>query len=58
MTDPVGAEYKRRTTELLRITHPNRLDIDTTDLPPADAAQMIISHAMRRASRGCTENEL
>lgn len=45
MTDALKAEHKRRGTELLRINHPNRLDIDTTDLPPAEAAQIIISHA-------------
>lgn len=49
MTDALEAEHKRRTTELLRVSHPNRLDIDTTCLPPAEAAQMIIAHAKRLA---------
>jgi hypothetical protein len=49
MTDVVGAEHKRRTTELLRVNHRNRLDIDTTSVPPAEAAQMIISYATGRA---------
>lgn len=49
MTDAAGAERKRRTTELLRIEHPNRLDLDTTHLPPADAARLIIAHAERLA---------
>lgn len=48
-TDVEGAEQKRRTTELLRIDHPNRLDLDTSDLPPADAARIIIEHAERLA---------
>jgi hypothetical protein len=45
MTDATGAELKRRTTELFRISHPNRLDLDTTDLQPEHAAQAIFSHA-------------
>jgi hypothetical protein len=49
MTDAAGAIHKRRTTELLRVIHPNRLDLDTTRLPPATAARMIISHATRLA---------
>jgi hypothetical protein len=48
-TDAISAEQKRRSTELLRIDHPNRLDIDTTDMPPADAARLIITHAERLA---------
>jgi hypothetical protein len=48
-TDAESAEHKRRTTELLRIDHPNRLDLDTTDLPPLEAARIIIEHAERLA---------
>lgn len=44
MTDAAGAEKKRQTTQLLRINHPNLLNIETTDLSPADAAEMIIAH--------------
>jgi hypothetical protein len=46
-TDADSAERKRRTTELLRIDHPHRLDLDTTDLPPAEAARIIVEHAER-----------
>lgn len=46
MTDALGAEQKRRTTDLLRVSHPNRLDIDTTYLPPTEAAETIIAHAI------------
>ena len=45
MTDAIGAEQKRQSTELLRIHHPNRLDIDTSEVPPVEVAQRIISHA-------------
>lgn len=48
-TDAASAERKRHTTELLRIDHPNRLDLDTTDLPPDQAASLIIAHAERLA---------
>ena len=48
-TDVESALRKRQTTELLRIAHPNRLDLDTTDLPPAEAARLIIVHAERLA---------
>ncbi|WP_417310810.1 hypothetical protein [Devosia sp.] len=44
-TDVASAAEKRHTSELLRIIHPNRLDLDTTDLPPAEAARIIIEHA-------------
>lgn len=50
-TDTAGAVNKRQTTELLRIIHPNRLDLDTTHLQPATAAQMIISHATLLADK-------
>ncbi|WP_240232386.1 hypothetical protein [Devosia lacusdianchii] len=48
-TDAEGALLKRRSHELLRIDHPNRLDLDTTDLPPSEAARLIIAHAERLA---------
>ncbi len=48
-TDLASAQHMRQTTELLRFEHPNRLDIDTTDLAPADAARLIIEHAERLA---------
>ena len=48
-TDAVSAERKRRSTELLHIDHPNRIDLDTTDLPPNEAARLIIAHAERLA---------
>lgn len=48
-TDAAKAEHKRHTRPLLRVDHPNRLDLDTTDLPPADAARRIIEHAERLA---------
>lgn len=48
-TDVESAAHKRRTEKLLRIDHPNRLDLDTTDLPPAEAARLIIEHAERLA---------
>jgi hypothetical protein len=48
-TDVASAERKRRTTELLRIDDPNRLDLDTTDLPPDQSARLIIEHAERLA---------
>lgn len=44
-TDVPSALQKRQTTELLRVGHPNRLDLDTTDLPPDAAARQIIAHA-------------
>lgn len=48
-TDVEGAAHKRRTSELLRIGHANRLDLDTTNLPPEQAARIIIEHAERLA---------
>ena len=47
--DVESALQKRQTTELLRIDHPNRLDLDTTHLPPDEAARLIIAHAERLA---------
>ncbi|UJW85206.1 hypothetical protein [Devosia sp. SL43] len=49
MTDAIGAERKRHANALLRIDHPNRLDLDTTTLPPSEAARLIIEHAERLA---------
>ena len=51
MTDAIAAARKRQSTELLSVNHPNRLDIDTTDMPPVEAARMIISHVARLAAR-------
>jgi hypothetical protein len=48
-TDVDSAQRKRHAEELLRIDHPNRLDIDTSELPPAEAARLIIAHAERLA---------
>lgn len=48
-TDPASAQQKRRTSHLLLVDHPNRLDFDTTTLPPAEAARIIIEHAERLA---------
>lgn len=48
-TDVESAAEKRRAEELLHIDHPNRLDLDTTELPPAEAVRLIIAHAERLA---------
>ena len=48
-TDVESAGHKRRMEPLLRIDHPNRLDLDTTHLPPYEAAQTIVAHAERLA---------
>ena len=48
-TNAEKAEHKRHTRPLLRIDHPNRLDLDTTDLPPSETARLIIEHAERLA---------
>jgi hypothetical protein len=48
-TDVDSAERKRHAEELLRIDHPNRLDLDTSDLPSDQAARLIIAHAERLA---------
>lgn len=48
-TDVESAARKRRAEPLLRIDHPNRLDLDTTNLPPDQAARLIIAHAERLA---------
>lgn len=44
-TDAPSAERKRREAPLLRFEHPNRLDIDTTELSPRQSAEAIIKHA-------------
>ncbi len=46
-TDIASGLARRRTVRLLPIDHPNLLTIDTTRLPPADAAQQIIAAAQR-----------
>lgn len=48
-TDVDSAARKRLAEPLLRIDHPNRLDLDTSDLPPSEAARLIIAHAERLA---------
>jgi hypothetical protein len=48
-TNVEGALQKRRTEPLLRIVHPNRLDLDTTLPSPAETARTIIEHAERLA---------
>jgi hypothetical protein len=48
-TNAEGAALVRRSRALLRIDHPNRLDLDTTHLPPEQAARIIIEHAERLA---------
>jgi hypothetical protein len=47
MTDPGLAEGQRRGRELLHVEHPNRLDLDTTSLPPDEAAAAILRHIER-----------
>jgi hypothetical protein len=48
MTDAKGALEARR-RQLLLIDHPNRLDLDTTNLPPEEAARRVVAHAERCA---------
>nr|WP_295883401.1 hypothetical protein [uncultured Devosia sp.] len=48
-TNAAKAERKRHERPLLRLGHPNRLDLDTTNLPPSEAARLIIAHAERLA---------
>ncbi|MET3926496.1 chloramphenicol phosphotransferase [Devosia sp. 2618] len=47
MTDVTGAAHVRQTRPLLAIDHPNLLQLDTTHLPPDQAARTIIEHAER-----------
>lgn len=44
MTDVDGA-LAARAREILRVTHPNRFDLDTSDIEPQEAARRIIAHA-------------
>ncbi|CDP53263.1 hypothetical protein [Devosia sp. DBB001] len=44
-TDAASAERVRREVPMLRFAHPNRLDLETTNLSPREAAQAIIRHA-------------
>jgi hypothetical protein len=46
-TDAEGAAKDRLKRPLLGVDHPNRLDLDTTNLPPEEAARIIIAHAER-----------
>jgi hypothetical protein len=48
-TDAASALVRRRTVKPLPIDHPNLMSLDTTHLPPADAARKIIAHAERLA---------
>jgi hypothetical protein len=48
-TNAAGAESVRRARRIISLDHPNRLDLDTTDLPPQEAARIIIEHAERLA---------
>ncbi|PXA97439.1 hypothetical protein DMC47_14050 [Nostoc sp. 3335mG] len=49
MTDAAGAARARREKSLLAVDHPNRLDLDNTDLPATVAAGLIVAHAERCA---------
>jgi hypothetical protein len=49
MTDATGAQKVRQSKRLLVVDHPNRLDLDTTDLPAEAAARQVIAHAERCA---------
>jgi hypothetical protein len=46
-TNVAGAERVRQARRIISLDHPNRLDLDTTDLPPEEAARLIIAHAER-----------
>lgn len=48
-TDVDSAWRKRQAEPLLRVDHPNRIDLDTTTLPPDQTARLIIDHAERLA---------
>ena len=45
LTDAKVAAATRARKTILRVDHPNRLALDTTDLPPDAAAAQIIAHA-------------
>jgi hypothetical protein len=49
LTDAGLAAAARAKKTILRVDHPNRLDLDTTHLPPEEAARAIIEHAERLA---------
>lgn len=49
MTDAAGAALVRARRPLLRIDHAHHLDLDTTTMPPDQAARTIIAHAERLA---------
>lgn len=51
MTDVEGAAQTRAARELLRIDHPNRFDLDTSHIPPHEAAQRIVAHAKAVAAQ-------
>lgn len=44
-TDVARARQKRHTRPTITLDHPNRLDLDTSDLPANEAARLIIQHA-------------
>lgn len=44
-TDVQSALQRMRSVVQLQVDHPNRLDLDTTELTAADAAKTIIAHA-------------
>ena len=48
-TDVASGIERRRSVPLLPIDHPNRMTLDTTHLPPAEAAARIIAAAERLA---------
>jgi hypothetical protein len=48
-TDVASGLERRRSVPLLPIDHPNRMTLDTTHLPPAEAAARIIAAAERLA---------
>lgn len=45
LTDIEAGRRKRQSAEILRIDHPNRLDLDTSDIPAAETARRIIDYA-------------
>ena len=48
-TDVAAALHRRNTVASLLVNHPNRMTLDTTHLPPAEAAARIIAAAERLA---------
>lgn len=51
-TNPDLAREYSRTNQLLRIDHPNRLELDITHLSPGEAAQAILLHAEKARVAG------